>query len=288
MTLAHLSDTHLGFRAYGRVRPDGANVREVDVLETFQQTPGRHRGARPRPCGPRGRPVPRRAALEPLARRRLSRDRGVPAPEERQAVRDPRRQPRRAPRGRRAASSQLLQRHPRRPRRRAGDRRRSTSASCASSASRASPCAQGCPFWSRPTTPAVLTLHGMSRQALPRGRDGGDFDAEPCGTRSGPTSRWATTTSSSHTGRTSATPARPTSPRPTCGRRRKHAERVGLVRREDRVRARRDPARARPAAHRRARPRPRGGGETKMQPRTRRAGPIGPSCGRGSSTPRPA
>lgn len=38
MKLAHLSDTHLGFRAYGRVRPDGANLRELDVLETFRAT----------------------------------------------------------------------------------------------------------------------------------------------------------------------------------------------------------------------------------------------------------
>ena len=29
-----------------------------------------------------------------------------------------------------------------------------------------------------PQKPAVLTLHGISRQALPRGRGGGDFDAE--------------------------------------------------------------------------------------------------------------
>lgn len=38
MTIAHLSDTHLGFRAFGRTRPDGANAREVDVLETFERT----------------------------------------------------------------------------------------------------------------------------------------------------------------------------------------------------------------------------------------------------------
>ncbi len=38
MKLAHLSDTHLGFRAYGRLRPDGANLRELDVLETFRAT----------------------------------------------------------------------------------------------------------------------------------------------------------------------------------------------------------------------------------------------------------
>jgi len=38
MTLAHLADTHLGFRAYGRLRPDGANIRELDVLDTFRAT----------------------------------------------------------------------------------------------------------------------------------------------------------------------------------------------------------------------------------------------------------
>ncbi len=36
MTLAHLSDTHLGFRAYGRTTPQGFNVRELDVMETFR------------------------------------------------------------------------------------------------------------------------------------------------------------------------------------------------------------------------------------------------------------
>ncbi len=35
MTLAHLSDTHLGFRAYGRTTPAGYNQREADVMETF-------------------------------------------------------------------------------------------------------------------------------------------------------------------------------------------------------------------------------------------------------------
>jgi DNA repair exonuclease SbcCD nuclease subunit len=36
MTLAHLSDTHLGYRAYGRNTDFGVNQREVDVMKTFQ------------------------------------------------------------------------------------------------------------------------------------------------------------------------------------------------------------------------------------------------------------
>jgi DNA repair exonuclease SbcCD nuclease subunit len=36
MTLAHLSDTHLGFRAYGRTTPAGLNQREADVMATFE------------------------------------------------------------------------------------------------------------------------------------------------------------------------------------------------------------------------------------------------------------
>ncbi len=36
MTLAHLSDTHLGYRAYGRNTDHGVNQREVDVMKTFQ------------------------------------------------------------------------------------------------------------------------------------------------------------------------------------------------------------------------------------------------------------
>ncbi len=36
MTLAHLSDTHLGYRAYGRNTEHGVNQREVDVMKTFQ------------------------------------------------------------------------------------------------------------------------------------------------------------------------------------------------------------------------------------------------------------
>lgn len=36
MTIAHLSDTHLGFRAYGRTTPGGFNQREADVMNTFQ------------------------------------------------------------------------------------------------------------------------------------------------------------------------------------------------------------------------------------------------------------
>src|SRR3990170_163738 len=36
MTLAHLSDTHLGYRAYSRSTREGMNQREADVLETFR------------------------------------------------------------------------------------------------------------------------------------------------------------------------------------------------------------------------------------------------------------
>jgi DNA repair protein SbcD/Mre11 len=35
MTIAHLSDTHLGFRAYSRLAASGFNQREVDVMESF-------------------------------------------------------------------------------------------------------------------------------------------------------------------------------------------------------------------------------------------------------------
>jgi DNA repair exonuclease SbcCD nuclease subunit len=37
MTIAHLSDTHLGFRAYSRLAAGGFNQREVDVMDTFTQ-----------------------------------------------------------------------------------------------------------------------------------------------------------------------------------------------------------------------------------------------------------
>jgi DNA repair exonuclease SbcCD nuclease subunit len=36
MTLAHISDTHLGFRAYSRTSRGGFNQREVDVMRTFE------------------------------------------------------------------------------------------------------------------------------------------------------------------------------------------------------------------------------------------------------------
>ena len=36
MTLAHLSDTHLGYRAYSRSTREGMNQREADVLATFR------------------------------------------------------------------------------------------------------------------------------------------------------------------------------------------------------------------------------------------------------------
>lgn len=36
MTIAHLSDTHLGFRAYGKFAASGLNQREEDVMESFR------------------------------------------------------------------------------------------------------------------------------------------------------------------------------------------------------------------------------------------------------------
>lgn len=38
MTIAHLSDTHLGYRAFTKTDPRGLNQREVDVVETFRRT----------------------------------------------------------------------------------------------------------------------------------------------------------------------------------------------------------------------------------------------------------
>jgi|GEM_PF-4127637 len=38
VTIAHLSDTHLGYRAYTKTDPRGLNQREVDVVETFRST----------------------------------------------------------------------------------------------------------------------------------------------------------------------------------------------------------------------------------------------------------
>jgi len=36
MTIAHLSDTHLGYRAYGRTTDKGINQREFDVMQSFR------------------------------------------------------------------------------------------------------------------------------------------------------------------------------------------------------------------------------------------------------------
>ncbi len=36
MKLAHISDTHLGYRAYNRFTPQGFNQRELDVMQTFK------------------------------------------------------------------------------------------------------------------------------------------------------------------------------------------------------------------------------------------------------------
>ncbi|MFQ3611491.1 MAG: metallophosphoesterase, partial [Fimbriimonadales bacterium] len=40
MKIAHLSDVHLGYRAYSRVDPNGRNQREVDVLAAFRRALG--------------------------------------------------------------------------------------------------------------------------------------------------------------------------------------------------------------------------------------------------------
>lgn len=37
MKLVHLADTHLGYRAYGRMTPKGLNIRERDVIRTFKE-----------------------------------------------------------------------------------------------------------------------------------------------------------------------------------------------------------------------------------------------------------
>ncbi|NLF82958.1 MAG: exonuclease SbcCD subunit D [Candidatus Gastranaerophilales bacterium] len=37
MKLVHLADTHLGYRAYGRITPKGLNIRERDVIKTFKE-----------------------------------------------------------------------------------------------------------------------------------------------------------------------------------------------------------------------------------------------------------
>lgn len=38
MRLAHFSDTHLGYRAYGRTTSQGINLREFDVMRVFRET----------------------------------------------------------------------------------------------------------------------------------------------------------------------------------------------------------------------------------------------------------
>ena len=38
MKLVHLADLHLGYRAYGRITPQGLNIRERDVIKTFKET----------------------------------------------------------------------------------------------------------------------------------------------------------------------------------------------------------------------------------------------------------
>ena len=40
MTFAHLSDTHLGYRSYRKLTPEGYNQREEDVREAFVKAIG--------------------------------------------------------------------------------------------------------------------------------------------------------------------------------------------------------------------------------------------------------
>lgn len=176
MTLAHLSDTHLGFRAYGRVRQDGANVREVDVLETF------------------------RAALDAIAQRdpdlavhagdlfhvvrpsNLSLVGGFRAIEAFQAAR-------------KGKPFVILGGNHDVPRAGTGGilgllagipgvhvvERETTTLDLGFARVVAVPSVAlkaGMPKLESPEGPSILTLHGMSRQALPRGKGEGDFDAE--------------------------------------------------------------------------------------------------------------
>ena len=176
MTLAHLSDTHLGFRAYGRVRPDGANVREVDVLETFVRALDAIAARDPDLVVHAGdlfhvvRPsnlslVGGYRAVEAFQRRRggkpmviLGGNHDVP----------------------RGGFGGVLPLFESIPGVRVVEREAMTLdlgftrvVAVPSVALKA-----GGLSLAPPSGPAVLTLHGMSRQALPRGREGGDFDAE--------------------------------------------------------------------------------------------------------------
>ncbi len=176
MTLAHLSDTHLGFRAYGKVRPDGANVREVDVLETFvrvlvaiaERDPDLviHAGDLFHVVRPSNLSlVGGYRAVETFQKRRggkpfviLGGNHDVP----------------------RAGAGGLLPLFAGIPGVHVVERSVETVdlgfvkvVAVPSVALK-----QGGLVLEPPEGPAVLTLHGMSRQALPKGRDGGDFDAE--------------------------------------------------------------------------------------------------------------
>ncbi len=176
MTLAHLSDTHLGFRAYGRVRSDGANVREVDVLETFEAALDAiavrdpdlviHAGDLFHVVRPSNYSlVGGYRAIERFQRKRggkpmviLGGNHDVP----------------------RAGTGGILPLLAGIDGVRVVERETTTVdlgfvrvVAVPSVALRAGGLAL-----EPPEPPAVLTLHGMSRQALPRGRGEGDFDAE--------------------------------------------------------------------------------------------------------------
>ena len=176
MTIAHLSDTHLGFRAYGRVRPDGVNVREADVLETFVKALDAIAECDPDLVVHAGdlfhivRPsnyslVGGYRAVEDFQKRRgakpmviLGGNHDVP----------------------RGGFGGVLPHFESIPGVRVVERETTTLdldgipvVAVPSVALKA-----GGLTLAPPSPNAVLTLHGMSRQALPKGREGGDFDAE--------------------------------------------------------------------------------------------------------------
>ena len=83
MILAHLSDLHLGFRAFER-RDRGRNVREVDVARAFQVAIKKMRDIQPQVVLVAGdifdRPEPTQGAMVALARGTLHTDPAILAP----------------------------------------------------------------------------------------------------------------------------------------------------------------------------------------------------------------